>query len=135
MSISIGGIGAPQAMTGASRPMPPAQKMAALFDRIDTAGSGLIGKSQLELAFQTMNPPRPFQQAGVEAVWSKLDANGSGSVSKQDFVSTMTSMISTLRQQAVSASATVQAPAQTADNNRAALQALDTPGSILNKTI
>ena len=86
------------AMSGASMRMPPAQKMSALFDKIDTSGSGTITKSQFEQAFQTMNPPKGFQQSGADATWAKLDPNGTGSVSKQNFVSGMTSQISQMRQ-------------------------------------
>ena len=71
--------------------------MSNLFDQIDTTGSGTITKSQFEQAFQNMNPPGSFQAAGADAVWSKLDPNGTGSVSKQDFVNGMTTMMKQLR--------------------------------------
>ena len=77
--------------------MSPSTKMSNLFDQIDTTGSGTITKSQFEQAFQNMNPPGSFQAAGADAVWSKLDPNGTGSVSKQDFVNGMTTMMKQLR--------------------------------------
>ena len=89
---------APPVMTGASMRMPPTQKMANLFQQIDTSGTGSISKSQFEQAFSAMNPPATFKSAGADAIFAKLDPNGTGSVSKQDFVSGMTSMMSELRQ-------------------------------------
>ena len=77
--------------------MSPTQKMSNLFDQIDTSGAGTISKSQFEQAFQTMNPPGSVQAAGADAVWSKLDPNGTGSVSKQSFVSGMTTTMAQLR--------------------------------------
>ena len=76
----------------------PAQKMANLFQQIDTSGSGTITKAQFEQAFQTMNPPGSIKSLGADAVFSKLDPNGTGSVSKQDFVNGMSSMMLQLRQ-------------------------------------
>jgi len=87
-----------QVWSGASMRMPPAQKMANLFDKIDTAGSGSISKAQFEQAFQTMNPPAGVKALGADAVFAKLDPNGTGSVSKQDFVTGMTALMSQLRQ-------------------------------------
>ncbi len=77
--------------------MSPSTKMSNLFDQIDTTGSGTITKAQFEQAFQKLNPPGSFQAAGADAVWSKLDPNGTGSVSKQDFVNGMTTLMKQLR--------------------------------------
>lgn len=100
---TIGGISAmgaamPQIVSGASMRMPPSQKMNSLFQQIDTNNTGSISKDQFMQAFQTLNPPKGFQQLGANAIWAKLDANGTGSVSKQDFVNGMTSMMSQIRQ-------------------------------------
>lgn len=103
MSMAISGMGGsastPQVWSGASMRTTSSQKMSNLFDQIDTSGSGTITKAQFEQAFQTMNPPQAAQQAGADAIWAKLDPNGTGSVSKQDFVSGMSSAMSQLRQQ------------------------------------
>jgi hypothetical protein len=103
--------------------------MSNLFDKIDTSGSGTITKAQFEQAFQTMNPPKGVQQAGADAVWAKLDLNGTGSVSKQDFVSGMTSQMSQLRHghHHGGAKTNSQAPSQTVN---ASLNILNTLGSI-----
>lgn len=99
MSIShVNGAAAPAIMSGASASMPPQQKMTNLFDQIDQSQSGTITRSQFSQAFQTMNPPKVFQQAGQDAVWGRLDPNGSGQVSQQDFVGAMKSLMSELRQ-------------------------------------
>lgn len=101
MTTAISGIGSnaatPQVWSGASARTTPSQKMASLFDQIDTAGSGTITKAQFEQAFQTMNPPKAAQQAGADSIWAKLDPNGTGSVSKQDFVSGMKTAMSQAR--------------------------------------
>lgn len=94
---SAGSSGSAEVWAGASAPMSPTQKMTGLFDQIDGSGSGSITKAQLEQAFQTLNPPPSFQAAGADAIWAKLDPSGTGSVSKSDFVSTMTGLMKQLR--------------------------------------
>ncbi len=135
MSMAISGAagsGTAQAMSGASMRMPPAQKMAHVFAKIDTSGSGTISKSQFEQAFQSLKMPASFKAMGADAVFSKLDANSTGSVSKQDFVSSMKSSISQMRQggssHGVSQTATpppsVTPPAQTLTYNLKSLDML-----------
>lgn len=100
MTISgMGGAGSAQAWSGASMRTPPTQKMAQLFDKIDTSGSGTVTKDQFEQAFSSMNPPAGFKQQGADNVWAKLDPNGTGSVSKQDFIDGMKSMRAEMRAQ------------------------------------
>lgn len=98
------------AMTGANMRMPPNQKMTNLFQQIDTANTGSINKDQFMQAFNTMNPPKGFQQMGAENVWSKLDSGNSGSVAKQSFIDTMKTLMHQVRQQPV-APAAAPAPA------------------------
>ena len=98
MDISgISAAGGLHAVSGASSSGPPQQKMSALFDSIDTSGSGSITQSQFEQAFQSKNPPGVFQKQGADALFAALDPNGTGSVSKQDFVSTMSKLMASLR--------------------------------------
>lgn len=100
MSIGISGIAgsyAPQAMSGASARMAPTPKMANLFDKIDTSGSGTITKSQFLEAFQTMKPTAGFRAMGADAVFRTLDPNNSGTVSKQAFVQGMTQLMAQFR--------------------------------------
>ncbi len=87
-----GGVGGYWAMSGASYRMPPQQKMSNLFDKIDTDNSGSISKAELAGAFKFQNPPKVFQNEGVDKVWSALDPSNSGSVSKADFVAGMKSL-------------------------------------------
>ena len=71
--------------------------MSQLFDSIDTSGSGSITQAQFDQAFQTKNPPAVFQKQGADAIFAALDPNGTGSVSKQDFVSGMKQLMASLR--------------------------------------
>jgi len=127
------------AVSGASSSGPPQQKMSDLFDSIDTSGSGSITQAQFNQAFQTQNPPAVFQNQGANAVFSALDPNGTGSVSRQDFVSGMSKLMVSLR--ADSASQTSSQDSLTA--SLSSLNQIDpssassttTPGSLVNLTV
>lgn len=98
--MDITGVGAASGMhavSGASSSGPPQQKMSQLFNSIDTSGSGSITQAQFDQAFQTKNPPAVFQKQGADAIFAALDPNGTGSVSKQDFVSGMKQLMASLR--------------------------------------
>jgi hypothetical protein len=69
------------AVSGASSGAPPQQKMANLFDSIDSSGSGSITQSQFAQAFQSKNPPAVFQKQGADAIFASLDPTGTGQVS------------------------------------------------------
>ena len=142
MSISAVGVGAPttmHAMSGASGAgSPPRQKMTGLFDSMDTAGSGSVTQAQFNAAFATKGPPAVFQNAGADAIWSSLDPNGTGSVRKDSFVSTMSGLMGSLR-----AAPSDQSTASSA-NAAASLQSLQavgrssgpyTPGTLLSQTV
>ncbi len=139
MSMSISGANTTQATTwaGASMRTPPAQKMANLFDKIDTSGSGTISQDQFNQAFQSMNPPKDFKNAGSDQLWSQLDPNNTGSVSKQDFVNTMTQLRAQMHgkhhHHAASSAdtSTQQTPAQTASQSVSSLSEL---GGTINLT-
>lgn len=105
----LSGAASTHAMSGASRGAPPQQKMSNLFDSIDVAGSGSIDKAQFEQAFQSKNPPAVFQKQGVDAIFAALDPNNTGSVSKADFVSGMTGLMTALRAPAASTPSTAGA--------------------------
>lgn len=94
---SLNSTSSSSAMSGASAPMSPDQRMSNLFSQIDTSGSGTITEAQFDKAFQSMRPPGSVKAAGADAIWKQLDPNGAGSVSKQDFVSGMTSAMKQLR--------------------------------------
>ncbi|OIQ70426.1 EF hand [mine drainage metagenome] len=121
--------------------MPPAQKMAHVFAKIDTSGSGTISKSQFEQSFQSLKMPQAFKTMGADAIFAKLDPNGTGSVSKQDFVNGMKSLMSQVRQGgSPTAPNMLQAgstPAQTLTYSLQSLESLGQPsssasGSLLN---
>lgn len=108
MSISVtayGNTGASSAVSGASMRMPPQQKMSSLYNQIDTSGAGSITQTQFNQAFQTLNPPTAFKNAGATAVWNALDPSGSGQVSQQNFINGMKDLMVQLRQGGGSSSA------------------------------
>jgi hypothetical protein len=142
--MDISGVGAASGMhavSGASSSGPPQQKMSSLFDSIDTSGSGTITQAQFNQAFQSQNPPAVFQQQGANAIFSQLDPNGTGSVSKQDFVSTMSGLMASLR--ADNAGQSGSQSSQSSASLTASLQSLNqidpasvpqnaAPGSLIN---
>jgi len=93
----VSSVSSVHSVTGASAPMPPAKRMNDLFSRIDTAGAGSINQVQLTSAFSTQNPPLNFRAYGADRTWSALDPKGTGAVSRADFVTTMTGLMTSLR--------------------------------------
>jgi len=141
MIMDISGVGAASglhAVSGASSSGPPQQKMSSLFDSIDSPGNGSITQAQFDQAFQNKNPPAVFQQQGADAIFTSLDPNGTGRVSKQDFVSGMSSLMASLR-----ADNSSQSGSGSQNSLTASLQSLNqidpssvpstaSPGSLLN---
>ena len=128
------------AVSGASSSGLPQQKMLDLFDSIDTSGSGSITQAQFDQAFQSKNPPAVFQNQGANAIFSALDPNGTGSVSRQDFVSGMSKLMVSLRADSSSSQTSSQ------DSLAASLSSLNridpssasstlAPGSLVNLTV
>lgn len=108
-----------QPMTGASggRGAPPQQKMSDLFARIDANNTGSISRAQFGQAFNSMNPPNAFREAGENAIWNALDPQNTGQVSKGDFVTTMKTLMVELRQNpSQNGPASMPGPADTAQN-------------------
>jgi Ca2+-binding EF-hand superfamily protein len=103
-AVTSGAAPAVQTTTGASAAMPPRQKMTALFQQIDTSGSGSISAAQLHHAFQTLSPPASFQKLGATALLQHLDPQQTGQVSKSTFVNSMSALSSALRSAPVDAS-------------------------------
>ena len=136
--MNISGIASASALnvvSGASTGAPPQQKMSNLFDSIDTAGSGSITQAQFEQAFQTRNPPAVFQKQGADAIWAALDPSGSGTVSKQDFVSTMSKLMVSLRAEgtAPGGSASLSASLQSLNQiDPTTVSANSPPGTLVN---
>lgn len=105
MAVSgMGGAGGFGGVSGASMRMPPQQQFSNLFSMVDSSGTGSITKSQLSGFMDSAKTPAVFRNAGVDAVWSQLDPSNSGSVSKDQFVSTMTNLLPLLRNTEASAS-------------------------------
>lgn len=108
MSKTLSGAGG-AGMSRAGASAPTHQKMSTLYGNIDTGGS--ITQSQFNQAFQTLDPPAPFEAAGAGAVWNALDPNGTGQVSRQDFINGMKNLMVQLRQGGKSASGAAQTSA------------------------
>jgi hypothetical protein len=137
MSVAaVGGAGGLQAMSGASAGMPPQQKMTSLYNKIDASGSGSITQQQFTQAFQTFNPPPVFQQQGASAIFAALDPNNTGSVSKQDFISGMTSLMASLRADGSSAGSTPTSTSslQSLNSLPSSIPSDAQPGSFLSTT-
>ena len=95
LSLSATGTNAADNRPDSGPAMSPTQRMSNLFDQIDTSSTGSITQSQFEQAFKAMNPNS--SKATADAVWSKLDPNGTGQVSKQGFIDGMTTMMKQMR--------------------------------------
>ena len=107
MSMGVSGVGgsySPQAMSGASARMSPAQRMSSLFSQIDTSGSGSINQSQFTQAFNTMNPTAGFRAMGASASFQALNPNSAGLVSQQNFIQGMTQLMMQLRNGSIASS-------------------------------
>ena len=129
MSMAISGLGGastPWTVSGASSYASPTAKMSNLFSQIDTGSSGLINQDQFNQAFTNLNPPGVFKAAGADAVFSSLDPTGTGSVSQADFISGMTSLMSSLRRG--SSTATFAAGSSPTDTLSSSLQSLNELG-------
>ena len=96
---------------------------------------------KFDQAFQSLNPPAAFKQQGADAIFAALDPSGTGSVSKQDFITGMSNLMASLR---ADNSASLQGPSPT-DSLSSSLQFLNSldpssipanspPGAFLNTT-
>ncbi len=142
MSMPISGMsgaGMAQAMSGASGRAPPAQKMEAVFSKIDTSGSGTITQSQFAQSFQNLKMPNAFRAMGADAIFAKLDPNGTGSVSKQDFVNGMKALMAQARHGASSSTqSNLQSgptPAQTLTYSLQSLESLGAQSSVASGSL
>lgn len=82
----VGGGFAPQAMTGASARQPLSQQYSSIFSQLTTPGSGVVTRDQFTQAFSSLKAPASFQSMGANAVFSALDPNNTGTVSRQAFI-------------------------------------------------
>jgi len=79
----------PQVSLTVNSQMSSYQKLSNLFQQIDTAGRGRITKAQFEQAFSKLNLPAPVKDLGHEVILGKLDPNGSGVITKPEFIQRM----------------------------------------------
>lgn len=103
--------GMAQVTAGASGRSHMGQKIADLFNQMDTNNTGSVTKAQFDSSFQSLNLPAHLKAQGAGAIFSKLDPHGTGAVSKRDFVAGMRSIAAKqsqeLNQPAVAQAATV----------------------------
>jgi len=107
---SIGAIGgssnwsAMQGMQGMRRPPDGGQKMAAdLFSQIDSSGQGYIDKSTLQAAFEQSSSSSNSSSSGnVDELFSALDGNSDGKVTKDEFTNSFQSLAQQLESQLMS---------------------------------
>lgn len=108
--MSIGAIGgssnwsAMQGMQGMRRPPDGGQKMAAdLFSQIDSSGQGYIDKSTLQAALEKSSSSSNSSSSGnVDELFSALDGNSDGKITKDEFTSSFQSLAQQLESQLMS---------------------------------
>lgn len=105
---SIGGIGSSynSSMMQGMRQRPDTTKMAEeLFSQLDTSGQGFIQKSDLQTAFDKISSisssssSTTSTSSTVDELFSTLDADSNGKVSKQEFTDTLARLQNALDQQ------------------------------------
>lgn len=104
---SIGAIGGSSnwsAMQGMHRPPDGGQKMAAdLFSQIDSSGQGYIDKSALQAAIaQSSSPGGSSSSSNVDELFSALDGNSDGKITKDEFTNSFQSLAQQLESQLMS---------------------------------
>jgi hypothetical protein len=83
----------PQVAASGNSGVSPQQRLGNLFQQIDKAGTGRITKEQFDLSFNSLALPASVKEMGKEAVYKKLDTTGFGTVTKQDFINGMESLM------------------------------------------
>lgn len=99
---SVGGGVMPMQGPGRGPSRPDVGRMAEdLFSRLDTSGRGVLQKSDLQAAFDTVSSGTSAGggNASVDEVFSALDANTDGQVTKQEFADSLRSLQSALESQ------------------------------------
>ncbi|MFZ3017984.1 MAG: EF-hand domain-containing protein [Gallionella sp.] len=107
---SIGAIGgssnwsAMQGMQGMRRPPDGGQKMAAdLFSQIDSSGQGYIDKSALQAAVEQISSSGgSSSSSNVDELFSALDGNSDGKITKDEFTDSFQSLARQLESQLMS---------------------------------
>lgn len=101
---AIGGSGNWSAMQGMRRPPDGGQKMAAeLFSQIDSSGQGYIDKSTLKAALEQSSSSSDSSSSGsVDELFSVLDGNSDGKITKDEFTSSFQSLAQQLESQLMS---------------------------------
>lgn len=98
---SIGGTSAWQNLRAVQRP-DPAEMASKLFAKLDTSGQGYLQKSDLQAAFDKLSTNSAASTSNVDSLFSTLDANSDGEVTKQEFSDTLSQVLDQLENQAMS---------------------------------
>lgn len=96
-----GGTAAWQNLSAQQRP-DPAEMAGKLFARLDTNGQGYLQKSDLLAAFDKLPTQSTSATANVDSLFSALDADSDGKVTKQEFSDTLGQVLDQLQNQAMS---------------------------------
>ncbi len=70
------------------------QRLGNIFQLIDTAGTGRISKAQFDQSFSNLSLPISVKEMGKDTVFGKLDPNGKGEITKQEFIQGMEPLMS-----------------------------------------
>ncbi len=95
----ISNISSSSVYSGIQRP-DPAQIANQMFSNIDTTGKGYIDKKDLQVAFdKTSSNGMPGNASSVDEVFTKLDGNGDGKITKQEMTDGVTKLVDQLNSQ------------------------------------
>lgn len=99
---SISHIGSMAATHGGIRRPDPAKMAGNLFDKLDTSGQGYLQKSDLQTAFDGLSSTSQSASStssNVDVLFSRLDADHDGKVTKNEFSSTLSKLAQQLDDQ------------------------------------
>lgn len=136
-SISSLGIDTSQVWSGASMQNYSQSGASNFFNSVDTNRSGSITQSQFEQALKTNQLPAYAKSLSPTEIWSKLDPKGTGSVTKQDFLSGLKTLSASKHKKHHNNAG--ESPSQTINNSLKSLNSLPTKstavGSIVDASV
>ncbi len=101
------------------------QKLNNLYQQIDTTGKGQITKVQFEQSFNKLSLPASVKDMGQEGVLKKLDPNGTGVITKPEFIQRMAPLINQKVAPAKEDSADLKSTAASDQTNTGEMSPLD----------
>jgi Ca2+-binding EF-hand superfamily protein len=94
---SIGSMASQQVMQ--HRRPDPAKMAEDLFSKLDTAGQGYLQKADFQAAFDSLSSSTSSTSSNIDSLFSQLDADSDGKVTKQEFSDTLAKLSDQLEQQ------------------------------------